>query len=102
MDQTQDRDQNFIEMLKKKYNEYLDHTVFVKEYAQYNSISEKDAVMKIWDAKLFDKYNACHECGRTDDVKVYYCGNYGCGKGSWCRKFEYRYCSDCHYKRLDE
>lgn len=91
--------EQFIEDCVK--GEELSHEAFVKKYAEYRNMDEESANAVIWTASLFKKYsdllrkkngsakNICEDCaceaGDENEIKKYYCGEFGCGKGSWCR-----------------
>lgn len=82
---------------------------FEEKYACENNMSLESAKAVIWVDSIYKKYvdeyrttnylpNTCEDCGAINNVSTYYCGQLGCGKGSWCEKYEYTLCLDCSSK----
>jgi hypothetical protein len=99
--------EKFIDMCLEGQD--LSHDDFVKKYAQVYEMTEDSANAVIWAGSFYKKYSdklreknnsdACEDCGLSRPLSKYYCGEFNCGKGYWCRKYEYYLCGDCAYKR---
>lgn len=84
---------------------------FVEDYAVKNQMSLGSARTIVWANGDYTKYltemrkkydiKTCYDCGGSYDVQKYYCGDMGCGKGSWCRKNKYKLCKDCANDRIE-
>ena len=83
----------------------LEHDEFVNKYADTHKMSAEAATAVIWAGSIYKKYTdrlreknndkTCEDCGLNLPLEKYYCGEFGCGKGSWCKKHKYYLCSDC-------
>lgn len=84
---------------------------FAEKYAQEHNQDIKTATAVIWANGSYVDYKqsrrnelgikTCEECDTDQDVSKYYCGQLGCGKGSWCKKNKYRLCGNCATDRVD-
>ena len=83
----------------------LEHDDFVNKYAGAHKMSTDSANAVIWAGSIYKKYTdklreknndkTCEDCGLYLPLNKYYCGEFGCGKNSTCKKYEYYLCSNC-------
>ncbi len=84
----------------------IDYDAFVNKFSQKYLKSNEESRQLILQSGIFNEYEdilrkqklVCGDCGKDKELTTHSCnesGDFGCGKGSWCRKHKYKLCDEC-------